>query len=139
MIEQIKKLLIKYKEQILYLIFGFLSTLLNIVIFFILNSTLSIEYQIANIIAWIIVVIFAFITNKIFVFESKKSSKKDVAKETISFFVARLITLLMEMLLLYLLIEKILKLEIIAKIIINIIVIIANYFFSKLIVFKKRL
>ena len=112
-IEKLKPLFYKYKSQILYLFFGGLSTLLNIIIFFVLNTLFKIEYQISNVIAWIIVVIFAYITNKIWVFESKTTSKKDLLRETISFMSARVITLVIEFILLYLFIEKLFKIKII--------------------------
>lgn len=137
-IEKLKPLFYKYKSQILYLFFGGLSTLLNIIIFFVLNTLFKIEYQISNVIAWIIVVIFAYITNKIWVFESKTTSKKDLLRETISFMSARVITLVIEFILLYLFIEKLFILEILAKIIINVIVIVLNYIFSKLFIFNNK-
>lgn len=135
-VEKIKSLFYKYKSQVLYLFFGGLSTLLNIIIFFILNTVISINYQVSNVIAWIVVVIFAYITNKIWVFESKTNSKGELIKETISFLTARIITLVIEFILLYLFIEKFLMLEILAKIIINAIVIVLNYIFSKLFIFN---
>lgn len=138
MIQKIKELFYKYKSQILYLFFGGLTTLLNIVLFFILNTLCHIEYQISNVIAWIICVAFAYITNKIWVFESKTKDKKSLLKETISFLVARLITLGIEFVLLYIFIEKISMPEIIAKVITNVIVIVLNYVFSKLFIFAKK-
>ena len=106
LIDKGKKIYLKYKSQILYLFFGGLSTLLNIVIFFIFNTLIKIDYQISNVIAWIIVVIFAYITNKIWVFESKKETKSELLKETVSFFGSRLLTLGIEFILLYLFVEK---------------------------------
>ena len=70
----IKDLYKKYKEIILYLIFGVLTTLVNIIIFYLFNDIIKIDYKISNIIAWITSVIFAFITNKLVVFESKNKN-----------------------------------------------------------------
>lgn len=138
MIDKFKSMFLKYKSGILYLFFGGLSTLLNIVVFFCLNTLVKMNYQVANVIAWIVVVIFAYTTNKIWVFESKTSSKSELIKETLSFIIARLITLGMEFVLLYVLIEKLHILEIISKIIINVVVIIVNYLFSKIFIFNSQ-
>lgn len=138
MIDKFKNIFLKYKSGILYLFFGGLSTLLNIVVFFCLNTLLKMNYQVANVIAWIVVVIFAYTTNKIWVFESKTKNKSELVKETLSFVMARLITLGMEFILLYVLIEKIHILEIVSKIIINVIVIVVNYLFSKLFIFNSQ-
>ena len=88
----------------------------------------------SNAIAWIISVLFAFITNKLFVFESKGN----VLKESISFFIVRLISLGLDMLCMYLLISVLSTNELLSKIITNVIVIILNYVFSKIFVFKKQ-
>lgn len=137
-IDKFKTLFYKYKSQVLYLFFGGLSTFLNIIIFFLLNTLVKIDYQISNVIAWIIVVVFAYITNKIWVFESKTTSKKDLLKESLSFIIARVVTLIVEFILLYLFIEKFLMIEIVAKIIINVIVVVLNYIFSKLFIFNTN-
>lgn len=137
LIDKGKQIYLKYKSQILYLFFGGMSTLLNIVIFFIFNNLIKVDYQVSNVIAWIIVVIFAYVTNKIWVFESKKTSKTELLKETMSFFGSRLLTLGIEFILLYLFVEKLNILELVAKIIINVVVIVLNYILSKLFVFRK--
>ena len=67
----------KYKQTILYLIFGVLSTIVNIVTYVVCTRNLNIEFLISNWIAWIAAVLFAYITNKFFVFESKKTNIKE--------------------------------------------------------------
>ena len=133
-----KNLFIKYKEIIMYLIFGVLTTLVSLVTYYtltatILNASNAIELQIANIIAWIISVLFAFFTNKIFVFESKNSTLKELPK----FFGLRIITLFLDMLIMYLGVTVMLFNHKIMKLISEVIVIVSNYIFSKLVVFKK--
>ena len=128
----------KYKEVILYLIFGVLTTLVSLVTYYtltatVLNASNAIELQIANIIAWIISVLFAFFTNKIFVFESKNSTLKELPK----FFGLRIITLFLDMLIMYLGVTVMLFNHKIMKLISEVIVIVSNYIFSKLVVFKK--
>ena len=83
MLNKLLNLYKKYKEIINYLIFGVLTTLISIVTYAIFTKVFHIDYLISNVLSWIIAVLFAYITNKIYVFESK--SKKNI-KELISFF-----------------------------------------------------
>ena len=127
----------KYKEGLLYLFFGGCTTLINIISFIILRQ-FKLSVDVSNIIAWLIAVIFAFITNKLFVFDSKNTDRKTVMKETISFLIARVISLGIDTGLLHLMIDFMKIHEVIAKVISNIVVIIVNYIFSKLFIFKKE-
>lgn len=126
----------KYKEGLLYLVFGGLTTLVNIVSFFVLRK-LNIEVYISNVIAWVLSVLFAFITNKLFVFESKGKSKKENVRECVSFFGFRILSLVFDMGAMYLLLQILNINELISKVIANVLVIILNYIFSKLFIFKK--
>lgn len=126
----------KYREVLLYLVFGGLTTLINIISFFILRK-FNIALYISNTIAWILSVLFAFITNKLFVFESKGKSKKENTKELVSFFGFRILSLVFDMGAMYLLLDVLNIKELIAKIVSNVVVIILNYIFSKLFIFKK--
>lgn len=126
----------KFREVIMYLLFGGLTTIVNIVSFFILRA-FGIEVFISNLIAWIISVLFAFITNKLYVFESKEKNTKKSVKELISFVIFRILSLGADMGSLYFLLQVINSGEVFAKIMSNILVIILNYVFSKLFVFKK--
>ncbi len=127
----------KSREVLLYLVFGALTTLINIVVFYICRK-LKLEIYLSNIIAWILSVLFAFITNKIFVFESKNKNKKDSIKEMLSFFTFRILSLIFDMAFMYLMIQIIMCNEMFSKILSNVFVIILNYIFSKVFVFKKR-
>lgn len=152
MIEMIKKLIIKYKELIIYVIFGGLTTVVNLVVFHLFGKLLGDElYLVTNIIAWFAAVVFAFITNKIWVFESKSWSGKVLLKEVPSFFAARVFSLLIEEVGLYVLVDllsfseysiKLLSFEIsgelIAKGLLAVIVVVVNYVLSKLVIFKKK-
>ena len=143
MIKKIKELYIKYKEIINYLIFGVLTTLVNLItkyilLFTILNPTNGFQLQIAIIISWIAGVLFAYFTNRKFVFESKNQNK---LKEFISFIVARIATLLLEMFIMWFFVT-LLKLNsdlyvVIFTLVAQVAVVIGNYIFSKLFVFKK--
>ena len=127
----------KFRELFLYLIFGGLTTIINILVYFVLARVFAINYQVSTIIAWILSVLFAYGTNKLFVFESKNESRKDDFREVISFFAFRILSLGMDMGSMYLMVQVLSIDDLIAKIVTNIIVVIVNYLFSKLFIFKK--
>lgn len=127
----------KYKEVILYLVFGVLTTLLNIIIYLICSKYLYLGLVISNIIAWILSVLFAFITNKGVVFKSNKNTIKEIIKEFKYFLGCRLFSGIVDMSLIYLLVNIFLFNDVIVKIFTNIIIIIMNYILSKIIVFKN--
>lgn len=143
MITKILSLYKKYKEIINYLIFGVLTTIVSLVVkyallFTIFEASNAIQLQISVISSWIIAVLFAYFTNRAFVFESKNKNK---LKEFTSFIIARISTLLLEMLIMWFFVT-LLKLNsnlyvIIFTLIAQAAVIIGNYIFSKLFVFKK--
>lgn len=125
-------------ETISYLIFGVLTTVINIAVFNILNVQLHWGWQISNMLAWLIAVIFAFITNKLFVFQSKSFTLKLFLWELITFFGARLLSLGVDMLGMWILLDLCGVNSMIAKVLVNVLVIIINYVLSKLIIFKKK-
>lgn len=144
MIEFFKKTYFKYKEEINYMIFGTLTAIVNLVIKYILLFTIfnpenGFQLQTAIVISWIVAVIFAYVTNRKYVFESKNEKW---LKEFIGFVTGRLLTLLIEMFVMWFFVTF-LKLNsnlqvIIFTLIAQVLVIIGNYIFSKLFVFKKR-
>lgn len=123
------------KETFLYLIFGILTTIINIVSFFLFNKLFS--YKLSNTIAFILAIVFAYVTNKVYVFESKKEEKTEIIKEFIFFIGSRLFTFVLDMILMVLFIEALFMNVLISKIIANVFVIILNYILSKKLVFKK--
>ena len=134
----LKELYLKYKEVINYLFFGGCTFLVSVVSFYLFNKVLFLNEHLSNILSWILAVLFAYITNKTCVFESKTTSKKELLKEISSFFTARLLTLGIEELIL-LIFVNIFKFDaLIIKIFAQVIVILANYVLSKLFVFKKK-
>ena len=122
------------KELVLYVVFGAFTTLVNIVSYFFFENVLGINYLISNVLAWFFSVLFAYVTNRIWVFESKS---KNILKEMSLFFGGRIFSGAVDTGLMYLFIDILAIGDFISKIIIQIIVIILNYVFSKLIVFKK--
>jgi len=124
------------RETITYLIFGVLTTGINIGIFR-LCTTIHIVIWISDVIAWVIALIFAFITNKIFVFESTNMQSDLVFKEAVSFVAARSVSGLCDLGFMIFAVYIIHMDSFIAKLITNVFVVVINYLFSKLVVFKK--
>lgn len=142
--EKIKEIYIKNKEIINYLIFGVLTTVVSLatkylLLFTVLDAKNSIQLQIAVVVSWIAACLFAYITNRIWVFESKS---KKIISEMVKFFSARLATLVMEMLIMFIFVTWLgLNSDmwvIIWTLVSQVLVIVANYILSKLLVFKKE-
>ena len=125
------------KEIILYVVFGVLTTLVNVGTFYILTTHLHYNENISNAISIILAVIFAYITNRKMVFNSTASNFKEIILEICKFFSARLFTMIIEFLGFMLLFDICNFPNIISKLLITIIVIILNFFFSKFFAFKK--
>ncbi len=136
--EKIRELFAKYKEQILYVFFGGLTTLINWGAYALCYNVLGVSNVPSVIIAWILGVAFAFVTNKIWVFESRSFDTKTVMRELWTFVAARLATGLLDLGIMYLAVDVLGGNGNVWKLISNVIVIILNYVFSKLIVFKKQ-
>ena len=136
--KRIKELYLKYKEIINYIIFGGLTTVTNFVVYFICTKLFSIDEVISNGIAWFLSVLFAYVTNKIFVFESKKSGFKEIIVEMSSFFLARVLSGICCDVGTFALMVKVFAInDVVAKIVTQIMVIVMNYVLSKLVIFKK--
>ncbi len=127
------------KEVINYLIFGGLTTLINLICFKLIEWFFGSEvYLINNVICWVVAVSFAFVTNKLWVFDSKSWDKKILVPQLVSFVSARVFSLLMEEVGLFVLIDIMLINNFVAKIIMQVVVVVSNYIFSKFIIFKKK-
>ena len=140
------------RETILYVIFGVLTTLVNFAVFWLMNRVIGEKlYLLSNVVAWVAAVLFAYVTNKIYVFESKSWSARTLLREIPSFFAARLFSFGIEELLLWLsdavlhagstaLVIGSLSVSgiTVAKVVVSVITVILNYFFSKLFIFKKN-
>ena len=148
----IKNLIIKYKELIIYVIFGVGTTLVNFLTYKLFNVLLGVDYYlVSNVIAWFVSVVFAYITNKLFVFESKSWQPKLVVKEVSSFFTVRIFSFLAEESGLFLLVDiagmKDFAFELygftisgnmISKLVLAVFVVAMNYVFSKFVIFRKK-
>lgn len=130
----------KYKEIINYLIFGVLTTVVSLATYYIcvftfLNPENPVELQIANIISWIFAVLFAYVTNRKYVFESKEKNK---VKEATKFVGSRVFTLILDMGVMWLGVTILGFSDKIMKMVSQVLIIIGNYIISKLFVFKKE-
>lgn len=121
------------RELLFYVIFGVLTTLVNIAVYLLFTKVFGVNYLISNIVAWVLSVLLAYFTNRIWVFESKSSN---IIREISLFFGGRLFSGVVDTALMYLFIDILLVGDFISKIIIQVIVVILNYLISKLIVFK---
>ena len=153
------------REIIIYIIFGVLTTAVNLVTFYIFKKIfISIgwegvfnkllgsagwdkalkllgsgtDYLDATVIAWTVAVIFAFVTNKLIVFESKSWKPAVAGKEFVGFIGARLFSLLVELVFMFVMVTLLKWNDFVAKLIVQVIVVILNYVFSKLLIFKNK-
>ena len=136
--KQLKALFFRYKEQILYLFFGGCTTLINIVSYWLLTRLLSLPTTAATALAWAISVLFAYLTNRTWVFESREHTLAGIAREAVGFFAARLATGLMDTGLMAWLVDGLRWPDMPVKLGVNVLVIILNYVFSKWLIFRKK-
>lgn len=135
-----KEIIKRNREIISYLIIGVLTTIVSLISYYLLTITIlspnnPLELTIANIISWIISVLFAYITNRKYVFQSKD---KNILKEASKFTLSRVTTLIIDILLMFIFVSILHFNDKIIKLLVQIIIIIIlNYIFSKLLVFKK--
>lgn len=128
----------KIKEIIAYLFFGALTTLINIIVYGVCNVLCGISVFTSNITAWFLSVLFAYTTNRKFVFHSNKKGIQSIGKECISFFLGRLSTGIFDTLFMVITVSILDWPNLIMKISSNVIVIILNYIISKVLVFSKK-
>ena len=132
------------KETISYIFFGVLTTLVNLISYYVsLQSFLKftsegIATNVSLCIAWVLAVLFAFITNKLFVFNSKNMSAKTIIKEGATFFGGRLLSYVFELAWVNITVFIFHMPQMISKVLGQIIIVIINYFVSKIWVFKKK-
>lgn len=134
----IKQLLQKYRGIIAYLFFGVCTTLINVVAYQLCYNVTGIPNVPSTVIAWVLAVLFAFITNKLFVFESKSFARNVVIREAINFFGCRILTGLLDVAIMYVAVDLLHWHALLWKVLSNGLVIVLNYVASKLIIFKKE-
>ena len=137
--EKIKEQYFKYKEIINYLVFGGLATVVNFVTYFIVARLMGIDEVLSSGISWFFSVLFAYITNKLFVFESKTEGIKAILIEMGSFFLARIVSGILCDVGTFAIMVKVFNInDLFAKIVTQVMVVIVNSVFSKLIIFRKK-
>jgi len=127
----------KYREPLLYVIVGALTTAVNFVVYFICADVMNISVLVSEGIGWVCSVSFAYITDKIVVFRSKSLNIGTLLKEMAEFVGARLVSGVMDIALFYLLVTVLGFHDYLSKIFINVLVVVINYLFSKFVIFKK--
>ena len=137
-IREIIEKILGNREVIRYLVIGALTTLINYIAYWAVTRLLGLDALTSNWIAWVVSVVFAYITNKLYVFESHVSGVKALALEMFNFVLARVFSLFVDQAIIWLLVEKLGLYDLICKLFSNFVVIVMNYIFSKLIIFRKR-
>lgn len=138
MINFILGLMKKHKSFIAYGVFGVLTTIVNIVTYNICYNNLGISNTLSNIAAWILAVTFAYLTNKVWVFDSKSWKWEVLRREVPAFISCRLATGVLDIVIMFICVDIIGLHALLMKVISNVLVIILNYVFSKLVIFKKK-
>lgn len=128
----------RYREQILYMVFGVLTTAVSILVYAVFTEWLSMDELIANIISWVIAVMFAFVTNRIWVFRSNENGAAAVLRQMLTFYAGRVLTLLIEELMLWVFVKELSFNGLAVKTAAQLVVIVLNYIISKLLIFKRK-
>lgn len=127
----------KYWDVIPYLFFGVCTTVVNVVAYWICAHPLGLGTMMSTIIAWILAVLFAYVTNRKWVFHSEAHGAEAIGKEMASFFGCRLATGVVDWVCMFIFVEWLSMNDVIIKAAANFVVIVLNYVASKLIIFKK--
>jgi len=133
-----KNILKKYQEPISYLFFGVWTTIVNIVAYYLCAHIFLLSIVVSTCLAWVLSVIFAYITNKLWVFKSKTLHLHTVIQEFLSFTGCRLFTGACDLLIMFIFVDCLGVNDLFVKIASNVLVVILNYIFSKLIIFKQK-
>ena len=125
-------------ELVSYLFVGVATTLVNYVMYYLATRPMGLAVMPGTWLAWVVAVAFGYVANKAYVFHTHCSSKMELLREAGSFFAMRLVSLGMETVLMFVLVELLHFNDLAMKLLVNIVVIILNYVFSKLFIFKKK-
>lgn len=134
----LKRLFDKYKDIIPYGIFGVCTTLVNMGIYWLCAHALKLAVLPSTLIAWFIAVLFAYLTNRKWVFHSQAVTRQEITREIISFYSCRIATGVVDWACMYIFVDLLLLNDLVIKFTANILVIILNYVASKLLIFKKK-
>lgn len=137
-LEYLKEIYIKNKAIILYLFFGVCTMILNTAAYAVCYEIFGIGNVLSTIVAWLLAVVAAYITNKIWVFESRTDTASELMQEIWKFFSCRIVTGIADIAVMYIFVDILTWNATCMKIVANIIVVILNYVASKLWIFRKR-
>lgn len=135
---QIKYLYSKYKEIIPYVIFGVLTTIINIVTYYVMAHYFNITIMASTVFAWFLAVLFAYVTNRRWVFRSSADTMETIISEMLAFFSCRIATGIVDWACMLIFVDVLQFNDVAIKIMANTLVIILNYIASKLLIFKRR-
>ena len=136
--DKFKLVLKKYQDVIPYLFFGVCTTIVNVFAYWMCSHLFLISTMISSIVAWIAAVLFAYLTNRKWVFNSNANTINDVIKEITSFFCCRFATGVVDWMCMYVFVEILNMNDLVIKVFANVLVIVLNYVASKLIIFKEE-
>ncbi len=136
--EKIISLIKKYRSFIFYGIFGVLTTVVNIITYNLCYVHAGMSNTLSNVAAWILAVTFAYLTNKVWVFDSKSWAWDVLKREVPAFVSCRLATGIMDLVIMYICVDVMHWNAMLMKLMSNVLVIVLNYIFSKLVIFKKK-
>ncbi len=136
--QYIEKMFQKYRSFLLYVFFGGCTTAINVITYAGCSRLLHLETVPSNVAAWVTAVTWAYVTNKIWVFESKSWGLKELFREMVSFVVCRVATGTLDMAVMYVTVDALGWPDILMKMASNGLVIVLNFVFSKLVIFRKR-
>ena len=134
--KNIEELIRKYQDVLPYLIFGVLTTVVNIISYWFMAHLLYLGVMVSTVIAWILSVLFAYITNRTWVFHSKTRGTQEIFREIVSFFSCRLATGVIDWGCMLVFVDVLGWWDLGVKVAANITVIVLNYLASKLLIFK---
>ena len=138
MAEKIKALIRRYYDVLAYLFFGVLTTAVNYLVYLPCFNWLGLTAAVSNVIAWVVAVAFAYLTNKPFVFRSHDWSAKTVVPELGKFLSCRIGSGVMETVIILIAVDILGGNKYLWKLLTNVLVVIVNYIGSKLLVFRKK-
>lgn len=136
--QKLRSLIEKYWDILSYLFFGVLTTLVNYAVYLPVYNLLGFSASVSNVFSWVAAVAFAFLTNKPFVFKSHDWSKETVIPELTKFVSCRIASGVMETVILLVTVDILGWNGNIWKLLTQIMVMVLNYVFSKLVVFRKK-
>lgn len=128
----------RYRDVILYLFLGVCTTIVNVVVYWCCAHMFVLPIMVSTVIAWIFSVLFAYVTNRRWVFHSDASKMTDIAREILTFFGCRLATGVVDWGCMYAFVDLLGLNDVLIKIVANAVVIVLNYVTSKLIIFKRK-